>query len=107
MEANVNGFSPIFDSLAEEFGLMTSAVFGVIWRHCQMFKGECTASQDTLSQKIGITTRALQKHLERLVESEYLEKRGRVLFTETPERFNCGWWWNPTQVRTRFVGVRM
>ncbi len=38
------GFTMLFDSIVEEFGLTTAAVFGVIWRYCQMDGHRCTAS---------------------------------------------------------------
>lgn len=62
---------------------MTALAFGVIWRYCQLKDGACTASQETLSEKIGITTRALFTHVEILIANGYLEKSSQTGQTVT------------------------
>ena len=49
--AHVNGWTPMLDSLVQEFGLVTAAVFGRIWRYCQMPAGICSASMETIGDK--------------------------------------------------------
>ena len=68
------GYTPVFDMIVKQYGVITSLVFGVIWRHCKMEKGKCTASHDTLSKKIGINRRSLLRHVNKLVDGGYLEK---------------------------------
>lgn len=74
ISGTMSGWSPIFDTVVQEVGLMTASVYGVIWRHCQMRNGECTASQETLAGKIGITIRSLQRHAEKLIDAGFLSK---------------------------------
>lgn len=71
----VGGWTPIIDTLAidPKYGLKGAAIFGVVWRHCQMKDGVCKASLDTLGELIGITTRTtVIKYLKRLVKDGYL-----------------------------------
>lgn len=69
----VNGWTPIIDSIVEDCGLTTAAVFGVIWRFCQMRNGVCSASQDTLAERLGISRQTMNVHIKMLVEKGYLE----------------------------------
>jgi DNA-binding Lrp family transcriptional regulator len=71
----VGGWTPIIDTLSVDpkYGLQGAAVFGVVWRHCQMRDGVCKASQETLGELIGINSRTtLNKYLKRLVKDGYL-----------------------------------
>jgi len=80
MKASMSGWSPIFDSVADEFGLVTAAVYGVVWRYCNMKSGRCFASQETLAKKVALKRRSMVKHLDTLVKYGYLKvygERGR------------------------------
>ena len=85
--ANVDGFTPVIDGLVEKYGFMTALVFGVIWRYCQLKDGKCTASQETLANKIGVKRQTFFRHAKLLVENGYLEsntKRGLgIEYTDT------------------------
>jgi DNA-binding Lrp family transcriptional regulator len=70
--ADVHGWTPLIDNLVREYGLITAAVFGVAWRHCQMRNGICTASQERLAEMLGITRRSVIKHMAKLVIAGYL-----------------------------------
>jgi DNA-binding Lrp family transcriptional regulator len=72
--ADVNGWSPVIDAIVYECGLIPAAVFGAVWRYCQMSSGECTASQERIAQRCGISRRRVICHLETLVRSGYLSK---------------------------------
>jgi len=71
----VGGWTPIIDTLAldPKYGLKGAAVFGVVWRHCQMKNGVCNASLDRMGELVGIKTRdTIIKYLKRLVKDGYL-----------------------------------
>jgi hypothetical protein len=71
----VGGWTPIIDTLAMDakYGLKGAAVFGVVWRHCQMRDGVCNASQDHMRELIGVGSRVtMEKYLKRLVKDGYL-----------------------------------
>ncbi len=52
---DVGGWTPLIDSLIvilgkddnPRYGLVGAAVYGVVWRHCQMKDGICRTSQET------------------------------------------------------------
>ncbi len=71
----VGGWTPMIDSLVldPKYGLKGAAVFGVVWRHCQMRDGVCNASLDRMGELVGIKTRdTIIKYLKRLVKDGYL-----------------------------------
>jgi len=71
--AEVDGFTPVIDTMISEVGLMTATVFGKVWRYCQMSDGVCTAAQDRLADELGVSRATINQHIERLVSSEYLQ----------------------------------
>lgn len=71
--ADVDGFTPIIDDLARQHGLMRAAVFGRIWRYCQMKDGICRASLETLSDGLGVDRATVMRHAKALAEDGYLE----------------------------------
>lgn len=71
--ANVDGFTPIIDSLAQELGLITAAVFGRVWRYCQGEQGVCTASMERIAQELGLGRATVMRHIHILVENGYLK----------------------------------
>jgi len=75
-----DGFTPIFDDMAQRVGLNVAAVFGCVWRHCQMRHGTCHASLETMSGLLNVSKRTVQKHL------DTLEKRGFIRKIEPEHR---------------------
>lgn len=71
--ADVSGFTPIIDALADQHGLIRAAVFGRIWRYCQMEDGVCKASLDTLSKGLGVDRATVMRHAAALVADGYLK----------------------------------
>jgi hypothetical protein len=69
----IKGFIPVIDTMIPEVGLMTATVFGKVWRYCQMEDGVCTASQERLANEMGVSRVTLNQHINKLVETEYLE----------------------------------
>lgn len=77
----IGGFTPVVDSISEELGLVGAAVYGVVWRHCQMERHVCDASLDTLAAKIGASRATVKRHIKDLCKKGYLTDL-------TPERLN-------------------
>lgn len=71
--ADVDGFTPVIDHLAREHGLIRAAVFGRMWRYCQMQDGVCRASLETISTDLGIDRATVLRHAQELVSDGYLE----------------------------------
>ena len=70
--ADLDGFTPVIDELAQEYGLVRAAVFGMIWRYCQMKDGVCYASLGKLSESLGVSLASVQRHAAELVKDGYL-----------------------------------
>lgn len=71
--ANVDGWTPLMDEISTAHGIVTSAVFGRIWRFCQMEDGVCKASLETIATDLGIDRATVQRHADKLCELEYLK----------------------------------
>jgi hypothetical protein len=70
--AEVNGWTPIIDSMVRDVGLTTAIVFGKMWRYCQMVNCVCEASQEKIASELGISRATVNKHIEALVIKGYL-----------------------------------
>jgi hypothetical protein len=66
-------FTPVLDTLTDNYGLITSAVFGRIWRYCQMDKGYCHAEQTRIAEQLGITRETVNRAIKVLVSGGYIE----------------------------------
>jgi hypothetical protein len=71
--SQTEGFTPIIDVLAQEVGLITAAIYGVVWRYCQMKDGVCRASLETIAQRLGIKRKTVERHIKKLCERGYLK----------------------------------
>lgn len=70
--ATVDGFTPIIDTVVLDVGLMAAAVFGKVWRYCQMQDGVCKASQERIAEELGISRKTVNTHVNTLVDAGYL-----------------------------------
>jgi DnaD/phage-associated family protein len=70
--AKVDGFTPLIDGLVAEHGIVRAAVFGKVWRYCQMEDGVCRASQERMADELGLTRATVNKHIEALCADGYL-----------------------------------
>lgn len=70
--ADVDGFTPVIDSVVEETTLISAVVFGRTWRFCQMSDGVCKASLDTISSGIGLDRATVLRHLKVLCDAGFL-----------------------------------
>lgn len=71
--AQVDGFTPIIDALVEDVGIVAAAVFGRMWRYCQMENGVCHASLSTIADELHISIRTVMRHSDNLVSKGYLK----------------------------------
>ena len=67
-----NNYTPIFPEIAAEYGLTTAAVYGVVWRYCQMRDAACHGSYETLAAEIGVHGNTVATHVEILRDARYL-----------------------------------
>jgi biotin operon repressor len=72
INAKMEGFTPLFDTIAKEHGIITAAVYGKMWRYAQMKDGACKASQERLAGELGLTRQTINKHIETLIASGYI-----------------------------------
>lgn len=70
---DVRGFTPVIDSIVEEHGLVTAAVFGAMWRYCQMRDGVCRAPIKKIADRVQLNRVTVMRHVETLVASGYLK----------------------------------
>ena len=66
------GFTVSYDWLTQMVGPVESSVFSVIERHCMMKEGQCRASQRTLADLIGCSTRTVKRKIKKLKEREFI-----------------------------------
>lgn len=71
--ADVDGFTPIIDSIVTDLGLMPAVVFGRIWRYCQMDDKVCKASLEKISEGIGVDRATVMRHAKSLCDAGYLK----------------------------------
>lgn len=70
----VSGFTPIFDAIVQDYhDETTAAVFGAIWRYCQMQDGVCRASLETIADVIGVNKATVMRHAQILCDDGYLK----------------------------------
>lgn len=70
--ANVDGFTPVIDTMIPEVGLLTATIFGKVWRYCQMSDGVCKAGQERIADELGLSRPTINTHLSKLCDTGYL-----------------------------------
>ena len=71
--AQVDGWTPVIDSMIPEVGAMSALVFGKAWRYCQMSDGVCTAAQERVADELGVSRATINSHFSKLCENGYLK----------------------------------
>jgi len=79
-----DGFTPVFDDVAQKVGLNVAVVFGCVWRHCQMRHGTCHASLETMSGLLNVSKRTVQKHLDTLENRGFIYKASQATWYIPP-----------------------
>lgn len=62
-------YTPLFDDIVKDFGIVGAAVYGYVWRQCQKEKGVCGASFQTIADDLGLGRITVINHMKRLVEA--------------------------------------
>lgn len=75
-------FTMVSHLLAQEVGLVCAAVYGAVWKKCQLEDGVCKASLDTLGSEIHIDRATVMRSIKKLCELGYL-------LDQTPGRRNA------------------
>jgi len=65
-------FTPIYDDLIEQYGLIAAAIYGRISRYCQGQSGTCYAPHEAIADQLGVTERTVRNHAAKLVEAGLL-----------------------------------
>ena len=68
----VEGWTPLIDEIVQAHGIMVAAVFGRMWRYCQMERGVCDASLEKIADELNISRMTVIRHIEVLVQGGYL-----------------------------------
>ena len=69
----VDGWTPLIDDLTKELGLVTSAVYGRMWRFCQGENKVCTASLETIAADLHLDRATVMRHAKKLCDAGYLK----------------------------------
>jgi hypothetical protein len=66
-------YTPVFDNLIHEIGLIPALVFGLVWRYAHMSDGVCRASCQTVGQRLGLSRVTILRTLHQLCEARLVE----------------------------------
>lgn len=69
----VDGWTPLIDVIVDSLGLTAAAVFGRMWRYCQMSDNVCRASQETIARELHVSRKTVNEQIEILVKNGFLE----------------------------------
>lgn len=69
----VSGFTPLIDSVVQRAGVVEAAVFGRMWRYCQMSDGVCKASLETIAGELNISVSTVYRHAKKLCDLGYIK----------------------------------
>ena len=64
-------FTPCFDSMLKDYGPITSAVWGKLWRGAQTF-GHSFISQETMAEELHLSKNTICFQIKKLIELDYL-----------------------------------
>lgn len=70
--AIMGGFTPIFDCVVQDVGLVGASVFGRMWRYCQGDRKACQASTSTIAESLNMSTRTVIRWQQELKTAGYL-----------------------------------
>ncbi len=76
MQSNQNkeiNYTPLIDLIVDEVGLIGAAVYGIVFRYCQMRDGMCYASHRRLASHIGVSPKTVTRYLNQLIKLGYLK----------------------------------
>jgi hypothetical protein len=65
-------FTPIFDEVCQHAGLVSAAVYGVVWRYCQMSEHVCYATLANIGLQAGVNRRTAVRSLAALEQQGWI-----------------------------------
>ncbi|MDR3577046.1 MAG: helix-turn-helix domain-containing protein [Anaerolineaceae bacterium] len=68
-------WTPIYDEIVQKHGIITAAVFGIIWRYSQMRDQVCRASINSLADKLGVNRLTVIRHINLLLAEGLIQDR--------------------------------
>ena len=71
--AKIKNFTPLLDDLVKDYGIVTAAVWGRVWRYAQQKNKVCQASTEKIGNELGMNRRTVIRHIKILVESGYIK----------------------------------
>lgn len=71
--SQIGGFTPMIDALTDRYGYITAAVFGKVWRYCQMKTGLCYAGIERMAEELRMNETTFRTSLKILVADGFLE----------------------------------
>lgn len=86
--AKLKGFTPCMDNLVKEYGIITSFVYGRVWRYCQGEDNICNASIEKISTELNLSYKTVIRHIKLLVVNGYLIDHTPKLRNH-PHRYSC------------------
>jgi hypothetical protein len=72
IEVELKGFTPVLDNLTQEYGLVTAAVYGTVWRYAQMEDKVCKASLEKIGKRLDLSGKTAERHIKLLCNDGYL-----------------------------------
>jgi len=68
----MKGFTPVSDILMDKYGYQSAAIYGSIFRYCQMENKHCEAAIETIGKRVGMTRRTVHRYLKALIDDGYI-----------------------------------
>jgi DNA-binding transcriptional ArsR family regulator len=84
----LKGFTPCMANLVKEHGVITSLVYGRVWRYCQGDDCVCSASIEKISTDLKLSYKTVTRHLGVLVKNGYLIDHTPELRNH-PHKYSC------------------
>lgn len=71
--AKIKKFTPLLDALVKEYGIITAAVWGRVWRYAQQNQKVCNASIETIATELNMGRQTVIRHIKVLVKNGYIK----------------------------------
>lgn len=62
----------MLDIVTQDVGLISSVVYGLVWRHCQMKDGVCKKNAAELAEMLAVEEKTIRRHLKKLCDAGYI-----------------------------------
>lgn len=72
IEIELSGFTPILDTMVQQYGLITAGIYGIVWRYAQMENSVCNASLEKIGGRLDVSGKTAERHVKKLCSDGYL-----------------------------------